>query len=393
MSSRGIVAWALVGLASSLASGQGGWGGSPDTPPAPPPEVAGEIAREAQATGAPSWARTGVALLYTATNSSEDMQGSVQAGGGYTRFELVGFDGDRALFHTSVYVPAGAGAGYVLSGAPSVVLGPEEVSIGDGLWKPIADLQSMKPLGDDNAAHQILIEKWPVGNRSVDAVIEISRDRDSIRRLVFDRDQGIKLSEAQASGPMRRHGGENLGFNRKHQTLVRFDSMEMFNPPWAGGQTPPWAKSVRTLSYRGSIAMQVGDFPPIPMPLTHEFTISERGDGWVIGTAKYRSESPGQPAQDSSTLFVQGPGSRSAYWYDPQKLRNTRSGVAHRDQKLGITLRYDTDGRFGIVTESCSAGAYRAQWFYSLDDGAMVRFAIQQRDTGVVTTLDLVGRN
>jgi len=396
MSSRGIVVAAFVGFASALASGQGGWGGAPERPDTPPPprHDGGDLTtRVAQTQGAPAWARPGASLLYYGGSSNEDSQGKVHAGAGFTRFDLVAIDGERVYFQTSSYIESGLGPGYIYSGGPMVVVGPAETISGNGLWKPIADLRSMRSEGDNNAARQIVIEKWPVGNRTVDAVIEVTRERDSIRRVVFDLEQGTKLNESLASGPMRRQGGENFGFNRRDQNTMSFDSMEVFNPPWAGGQTPPWARTVRSMSYRGSFSMHVDGLPPLPVPMSHEFTITERGDGWESGTARYGVQSQGQPQQDTTSPFVQGPGSRSAYWYDPQKLRAARPGVVHRNAKLGITMRYDIDGRIGVVTESSDAGAYRAQWFYSLDDGALVRVIVQQRDTAVTTTLDLVGRN
>ncbi len=358
-----------------------------------PPALGGPIA-------VPEYIQPGARIVYYGGDSSESDDPSKPGGAGLGMFayDVVKVLPDRVLLQTSLYLDRnGNRQAYSFASATGSAVGAFEANSGGAVWIHPDELKKFQ------TAEGITVSRgaWPIGNDTYQAVTVTIVGNDSKTRHVFDEGTGLKLSEQIAVGAFRRAGGQNDGFNRKHQSHKGFEAFRQVQLPWLGHPAPAWVKTFKKLHYRGTYQMHVPGSPPMPIGISASFEPQQRGDDWFIGTMSQQMDAVdsgfGAVANPPTvTPVVEGPGKRMGLWVPPGALQAMRPGVVDRDDTLRTTLRYDVQdgplGRLGVLTETDDTGSYQLVAGYRFDDGTLTYAQMSVRETGVTVTLELAGR-
>ncbi|MFN3167209.1 MAG: hypothetical protein ACE37H_09130 [Phycisphaeraceae bacterium] len=350
----------------------------------------------------PEYIKPGYQMLYMSASSSEsdDANKPGSAGMGYTEYTIVAVLKDKVLVNTAFYlapngVPLTAQGALdpttdprvQLSGASSMAIGEFALKSGGAMWMTADEL---KQLQSGNGV-EINRGPWPYNGRQVNAVTVTVKGNDHISSSTYNADTGEKLTDRNASGPMRRGDTGVNPFNRKHQSQSQLISTRQVDSPLIGAAWPAWAKTVKTMSYAGTYSMAVPGVqtPPVQMSLALKFT--DRGDGYVIG--KSTSQVQGSPPSESP--IMQGPGTALGYWVHPDVLSKLDQGQIDQNKTLRTTLTYQVQdgnlGRLGVFVLTNDAQTFYAVSAYNLRNGALTYMSHHLADTGTTIEYTLTG--
>mgnify|MGYP000989550543 CR=1 FL=1 len=326
---------------------------------------------------------TGSRLIYEAGSATQaDFNTAASAGVGLTRYEVVAVTPAKVLLRAGSFL--NDGRGYSFGGGSFVVVDALAMKTGASIW---IDPTTLAGFTTDSKT-TVTDFGWPAAGQEWKARSITHLSPDSASRQVFDSSSGLLLAQQLASGQQR--PGTTDPFMRQNTSSLAFVGQRAVELPWAGGTDPAWTRTVRRLVYQGQQGLAGGYGPSISTPLRHRVEITERGEGWALGTLTV--ETQGQPATQLPT--GSGPGGLGAWWVDPAKMAALPPGVIDRDPTLGTTLSFERSagpqGPVGIVRESGSS--HLLTWVYDLQDGALVYASFEQTSFGMKTELSLSAR-
>jgi hypothetical protein len=333
--------------------------------------------------------KPGARLIYYSGSSTQGTgpDKKVSAGVGMTRYDVVAVTPDKVLLSAMTYLGTGQKDGnYTYAAANSVSVSGMDVTAGSALWMPPAELRGLKSGG----AVQVARAPYPLGGQSYDSVLITIQQGDSASRMVFDAGTGLKLSDQQASGPMRQ--GFTDPFQKQIQSFAGYESYRQVD--LLLGPVPPWVQTVKSVTYTGSAEMtMVGT----RLGMTATYQVVERGPDWLVANVSTQMQSGfGSGGNPSTQPTAEGPGKPFGLWVSPQALARLQPGVIDRDPTLNTTLTYQVQsgplGQLGVLSETNRAGTYQLTAGYDLRDGILTYLQSVSRDTGYTITLQLQGR-
>jgi hypothetical protein len=335
----------------------------------------------------PQYVQPGARFVYSGGGSTEGAPGKTgSAGLGLTTFDVAAVTGDKVLVHMTTYLQVGQG--HTNIGTAGYAMTAMTVSMGDALWMSASELNAL----ESGSGVEVVRGPYPLDGRPWDSVSMTITTNDGKVRKVFDSKSGVKISEQSASGPARREG-DVTGFNRKSQEFSHYVAQRQIAWPWLAAAAPAWTHETRSFSYQGAISTAMPGMAPLQIPMSSRIDITERGEGWAVGTMTVQTQGVGAPSQSA---FVQGPGRPHGLWVSPDALAAMRPGVIDQDPHTGAVLAYQAsqapDGRaIGVITEQ--GPQYYSTYVYDMSDGVLLSVTQTRQDLGMTTELWLAGRH
>lgn len=319
----------------------------------------------------------------------EEVQGS--GGGGFTQYDFVHVAPDAIAVACTSFVFADAQLQTVQRVAQTAYLGDRN-GLGD-VWIHPAKLRAMRE--EESPGHRVRRLRYPLGDRTYDALTVQDSSQGSYIRYTYDLDTGLMLVHSASSVGKQvmtpnPNGTASVGAGSTTITHGHLRQLRPVKLPWTGQRAPQWLQRGQQLHYAGTYRNTLAD--GVMAPWRYEFSVAiERtfGDGAFAKLGTLLDYGTGQPPQQGQSDNAYGPGSVVGLWLDPRSVQDLRPGqVLDRDPVTGWQLSFvGNDGQTATILEQ---GPLESQSYtYDLRSGQLVASSSRQKQGPATLCVDV----
>jgi len=277
-------------------------------------------------------------------------------------------------------------------GEPATLFVPVEGQV--DMWVPPAKLAGIKKY--DPITHTVVQNiQWPVGAKQVDAIRATNADENHWLDHVYDRASGLCLHAAESStgGPPQLKylapGDTRAGDTML--TVVDLISVRDQHTPWATEPLPAWCSRFKVLHYRGTSGIANSPWGGPPAQLGLDVSYKNSGQGWLAVDTSGWVMVRGQPSPATKGIILCGRDQYDSFFAGPAALARLQQNQVLDDDPITKVRTQVTQADGQSVTITSSSGGILVSHTFDVQTGKLLSYNRTDRQTKVVTTLQLQG--
>ncbi len=357
------------------------------------PAATGALDTNGAAVAVPDWVQPGMQAAYRVTTSYG------QTSSGVAVYEVAHVTPQGVLVQTTQYNEApNVRPGLFLQGGQVVALGSMAIRSGAGFFIPVEDLHALQ----SSDATVVTRETYPINGQPLDVIARttagrnrttytggndnraIGRETDQfVHADAFEVNSGILVSRrvraADGAALLDRDGRPAVT-----QTRVAAGSLEVLigsrqtQHAWRGQPWAAWTATAQQLRFTGTVTLTMAATPnrPVVSPCEMTFDITQRGEGYVLGTSTQTLSLPDGRSQTTQLQVLVSNNLLGGLWMSPRALADLPEGLVDEDPFSGTQTTAQRQGDSVLLTAQTTAGD-RMATTYDAGSGLATRLVVE----------------
>jgi len=310
------------------------------------------------------------------------------SGHGFTRVQVVALDRNAAALDVRSYNISGVNGPVILFGVNGALGLP---SAGGDWWINPNILK--RGVGRQGEGTVIVRMPYAVAGKTYQAIRIHTERPGALNAYVFDEATGMLIAtSASVKVPATLTEPSKMSLAQNS-----FRGMRVVTVPWANLPPPAWVRTVRTITYTGSLAVVLPGTPRTAFPVSVRYQVAARGPTWLfMNKTAQQGSLPGMPPTTATSTQVFGHAQLGGLWVPPAAMAGLRVGqVLDKDPVTQVTCVVSHNGPTpqgrNVLVLSEVSRAQRLDYTYDAASGMLIGYSDMNQVLHTHTQVALAG--